>query len=223
MFWNGIREGLRTHFKEALDMNSFMTWPEIVSTMVVKIPRYIFPAEQYLRTHNWERWSRVIDPELEPYSNENLISQAYHLARWENEMSRDVSDLERIVEIGGGYGAMALLIRRLGFTGEYVIYDFEELNTIQKYYLDKMGAEADLRHEFRSDEADLLIGLFSLSEMSPSVQANYLDSIATSHVLIGALNAPWEGVNTLPDLQARYPWAKLLPIEHMDGRIHLIG
>lgn len=222
MFWDEIREALYGHFK-AEPIENFMTWPEIVTTMVVGNVGYIQTERDYLIHDDWSRWKDVVELEYKNRPNTNLIHQAYHLARWEKETGLKVSSLERIVEIGGGYGAMALIARRAGFTGRYIVFDFPELGRIQEFYWKEMGVSAETYSEFSGAYADLFIGLFSLSEMGYKARSRYVDGISEKHVLIAALDAPWEGINPLADLEQRFPGARRITVEHIPGRVYLIG
>jgi hypothetical protein len=76
---------------------------------------------------------------LLPSSSGNQIRQAYVLARFEAEMGAPVDAFDQVVEFGGGFGAMCLLITRLGFTGRYVIVDNEPVRSLQRWYLSRNG------------------------------------------------------------------------------------
>lgn len=98
----------------------------------------------------------------------NLIHQAYHLQQWEQATGQRVENLKTIVEFGGGYGAMCLLCHQLGFSGRYIIYDLPEFSLLQQYYLSQCGIEADWNPRRKPRPVDLLIGLYSLSEVPPN-------------------------------------------------------
>jgi hypothetical protein len=99
-----------------------------------------------------------------PYSA-NLIHQAYHLMRWQEWTGLQIADMQTIAEIGGGYGAMALVARRLGFRGTYTIYDLPEFSLLQEYFLGNLGAQKVTWNPKGKKKADLLIACYSLSEM----------------------------------------------------------
>lgn len=220
-FWNSIRKEIRGHMLTE-PIEEFLTWPEIVSTMVVGKVAYIELEYDYLMSLDTKRWGPVILGEYRNRSNTNLIHQAYHLAQWELTTGLHIQDLKKIVEIGGGYGAMCLIARRAGFMGNYVIYDVPELNVLQTLYLSEMNVTAELKTEFHGDAADLLIGLFSLSEMDEKTQHEYLSQIQTDHILLAGLNAAWEGWEPIKALRSSFPGAKELEIRHIGGRLYLI-
>lgn len=85
------------------------------------------------------------------------------------KLTDKVKDMKRIVEIGAGIGDMADIIHKLGFQGEYIIYDFAEISQIQRWYHRELGLK-NIQYVSRvedliSDPADLAIATWSLTEM----------------------------------------------------------
>ena len=79
-----------------------------------------------------------------------------------------LKDCKSIIEIGGGYGDMCSLVHALGFKGKYFIYDFPEVQSIQKYYLEHQGINASYINMDNIGElapCDLVIATWSLSEI----------------------------------------------------------
>lgn len=146
------------------DPQKFILWPCIYHTMLV------------------EHWQQPILYELSVVSDfiplfgnefslpeyHNLIHQAYHLYQWQQATSRRIADLSTIVEFGGGYGAMALLARRLGFTGRYVIYDLPEFSLLQEWYLSQHGIDIEWNPKRKPRDIDLHMALYSMSEVEPA-------------------------------------------------------
>lgn len=80
-----------------------------------------------------------------------------------------IKNMKRIVEIGAGIGDMADIIHKLGFKGEYIIYDFAEVSNIQKWYHKQLGWNniqyvSDIA-DLEPNSADLVIATWSLTEM----------------------------------------------------------
>lgn len=92
----------------------------------------------------------------------NMIKMVGWLAFWEKCTGRRIEDVERIMEIGGGFGAMRLALDRLGFHGEHGILDFPEMALLQRWFLSQYGIE---RQEWHSCSCDILIAMCSLSEI----------------------------------------------------------
>lgn len=184
--WERHRFELHKHCQTD-DLERFLQWSTIQATMFVSEAPYIFDEYTYLELENWDRWRPATresifgNPPRLSYdegTSGNLIHQAYHLAQWEDCSNKRVEDLSCIVEFGGGYGAMCSLIRRLGFKGDYIIYDNPEFSLLQQFYLSNLGMQAFFRiidgHDFRSvPRGDLLIALYSLTEVSKDLRQEF--------------------------------------------------
>lgn len=71
------------------------------------------------------------------------VQHAQHLLVLQRSATTDVqTDLDQIVEFGGGTGDMAALVRDIGFNGMYVIYDMEPMTLLQLYWLRYSGHAA---------------------------------------------------------------------------------
>ena len=118
----------------------------------------------------------------------NIIHQAHHLKVWEHLAGKKIEELNHIVEIGGGYGTLARVISDLGFMGTYVIFDLPELSALQEYYLTDIPGDfrlmSTLDYLLQScPETDLLIGIYSLSEMDQILRRLILDNIKSESYL----------------------------------------
>jgi len=125
-----------------------------------------------------------------------MVHQAYHLMQWERITGIETKNLDCIVEFGGGYGAMAWIVNRLGFKGEYVIYDIPEMSILQRYYLSNVGVPAVLHitagAEFITPpEADLLISCHALGEAPIGLRKWFLAHPFKSYLI--ASQASWDG------------------------------
>lgn len=188
------------------DPEDFLNWPGLVTTMFVGNAPYI---DYEISRLNEELDSNLSDVLKEPRfgnpaiyhydaylkTSGNLIHQAYHLSHFDGWLL----ELETIVEIGGGYGAMALICHRLGFRGRYIIYDLPEFSLLQQYYLSNVGVpdvEFVTQIDNKQTEADLLIGLYSLNEMPLHARSAIIDLCPAQSYLI-AYGANWGGVDNM--------------------------
>jgi len=231
--WTDKQRSIRQHIAER-GIDDFLTWPEIVTTMFVGDAPYIPLEMATLHADGWGRWGSAMEeddlggPLCLPdhnWTSGSMVHQAYHLHQWEKATGIRVDSLSTIVEIGGGYGAMCKLIRRLGFTGRYIIYDLPELSFIQEWYLGKLGVDVELcsAPSLAPLDCDLLIALWSLSEMTDEQQISYLDSLSAKYVLVAALDAPWQGQNNnyyIYNVKSNY---EKRPILHLPGNFYLLG
>jgi len=166
--------------------NRFMDWPPIYHCMLVAHwPNAI--EYEFKALPDDKLWGKAIEgvvpnSQKDWYKGDhtysmNLTHQAYHLHRFQETTGKQIADMEIIVEIGGGYGAMALVARRLGFKGKYIIYDLPEFSLLQQWYLSQVGIEGvDFVTELpkKSILVDLLIGVYSLSEMPIELRNNII-------------------------------------------------
>lgn len=187
-YWTLKRAEVRERVLRGDDLQDFLGWSLISATFFVgNAPYIVRERDALIQSGKWERWNLDILTEMNGHSNTNLINQAYHLHKWEETTGKRISKLKTIIEIGGGYGAMARVIRAAGFVGEYIIYDLPEFSLLQQFYLGYFGVEATFKDNVaQRSRADLLIALWSLSEMPPSEREKYLAIIKARHNLIGA-------------------------------------
>jgi hypothetical protein len=220
------------------DPAEFLTWPTVVSTMFVGNAPYIYfeysvlpngfikkiGDPKFASPHLYNDKITLLYPVI---TSGNLIHQAYHILQWEGGW---LPELETIIEVGGGYGAMALICHRLGFRGRYIIYDLPEFSLLQQYYLSNVGVgnvEFRTQIDKQMDEADLLIGLYSLNEMPLYAREAIIDLCPAQSYLI-AYGAQWGGVDNMAwalDLMQRkknHNW-KHWNIPHLPNCWYLVG
>lgn len=147
----------------------------------------------------------------------NTIHHVHHVARFVRATNVSISNLGRVIEWGGGYGNLAKVFSRLGFTGTYTIIDLPLLSALQWLYLSSVIGEKEVSlqidahrmvearfvllplHVARNADlnADLFISTWALSESSPAAQ----DWVSDSKSWFGAKNhliAFQEGSEVLP-------------------------
>jgi hypothetical protein len=93
----------------------------------------------------------------------NTIHHRYHLYQFERYSDKSINQFSSIIEIGGGYGNTARLVKKMGFSGEYTIYDLQEFKCLQEYYLSHHNTRLTERE--LDAHYDLLIATWSISEI----------------------------------------------------------
>lgn len=211
--WDRHRYELRRHCKKGDDLGKFLQWSTLTETMFVGEAPYIADEFSMLRdSGEWERWRKAIEetefggaPRLSyaEYTSGNLVHQAYHVFMWENALGLRAENLNRIVEFGGGYGAMALIMRRLGFSGEYFIFDVPEVSLLQGWYLSATGVENVAMCPCKDTEqyeppryVDLVVGCWSLSEAPVKTRELFLDAVEPYSYLI-AYQPQWKDTDNV--------------------------
>ena len=105
--------------------------------------------------------------ELMPTLSPQTVQHIYYINLMLERLGVRVAEVPHIVEIGGGYGNLARIIRRMGHTGRYDIVDLPEIHELQRQYLDEAlpGHGVRFVRPEEVDGGDLLIATFSVSEM----------------------------------------------------------
>lgn len=259
--WLANRTTLRKCILEA-DPREFLTWDVVTGSMFVGNRPFIDHELRYLTSRpDWEQvWEDIIEEDSagtpKPYkgdrrSSGNRIHQAYHLARFEEEVGLPVSGFPLIVEFGGGYGSLCRLVHKLGFNGQYIIFDLPEFVALQKFYLGSLAMPLIEAKDIevgrrgilctsnlamlgalgsREAQAGLLIATWSLSETDIAFreQVMALPAIVEAGAYLIAYQSNFEGVDNPRFFDA---WRKKKPgicwvlseIAHMPGNYYLFG
>lgn len=251
--WQQNQLELRKRILKTTDMKAFPYWSVIQATMYVGDAQYIHNVELPHVASLIPLDVLVIDKDIiaEPASigcndgrilSTNLIHQAYSLS----QLDLGISKLDAILEFGGGYGAMCLLCRRLGFKGRYIIYDLPEFSLLQQYYLSCYNVEAEywasltelelkpikksseLHAPFSRNVVDLLIGLWSLGEVDDLSFRDYFLGWYPAQNYLFAYGRTWHGINNtkwFDRLQYKYQEIEWLSkqIDHLPAHCYLTG
>jgi FkbM family methyltransferase len=259
--WQANRKRLRKCILEE-DPQEFLTWDVVTGSMFVGNRPFVESELGYLMSRpDWNHvWEAVIEEDHagapKPYrgyrrSSGNRIHQAYHLARFEEDTGLSVSGFPLIVEFGGGYGSLCRLVHKLGFNGQYVIFDLPEFTALQKFYLGSLAmplieakdvpsgrrgilCTSDLTVfeslDFREAKAGLFIATWSLSETDPAFRQQIirLPAIDGAAAYLIAYQSDFEGVDNprfFDAWRARKPGIRWVhsDIAHMPGNYYLFG
>lgn len=80
-----------------------------------------------------------------------------------------------IAEIGGGYGGLCKIIHDVYKPSDYHLFDLPEPLALQKKFLSHFGV-TPVTSEY-PEQIDLLIAMYSWSELSEDLQVEYLDKV----------------------------------------------
>jgi hypothetical protein len=224
----------------------FLTWDVIAKTMFVPFARYTTIELAFLQHRlDWNRWRSAIRecraglpfPYLPyPLSSANAIHHAYHLCLFEERTGFQTHKFRTICEFGGGYGSMCRIARRLGFAGQYLIFDLPEFSALQRYYLGSVGSDVVAISDSnelaftvaRCEGPSLFIATWSLSESPANLRQQILRSVSDFDCfLIAYQNRFGDEDNQaffrgLPSKMQDTSW-ETRPLAHLPGNNYLYG
>jgi hypothetical protein len=102
-----------------------------------------------------------------PFSSGNLIHHSYSLFFYLNKYKKCINDFDFIFEFGGGYGGFSRLCSNIGYKGEYILYDLEEMSILQEYYLRSLNKFHDSK-KYYNNKKHIVSNLSSIPDMSNS-------------------------------------------------------
>ncbi len=237
------------------DPRRFLEWDVIRHTMFVGSARCIPPELAALRSSpDWgKRWRPALRedavglPErcrFDLRSSGNLIHHAYSLFSLEQAAGRTIDKFPFIIEFGGGYGSLCRLAHRLGFRGQYVIFDLPEFSALQQYFLESVGVSSSdsssgsgVRYVSELSELNkivaqssdwLFIALWSLSETPVSLRRELLGDGSHLGAYLIAYQKQFGEVDNMEFFsdwkngQKQMKWLSQ-PIPHLPGNHYLFG
>lgn len=237
-FWDSKIKSL----KYRSDLNNFGKWGEITSTMVAGCKESEF---EYLKNSaRWKTWeANLVEDKLQPnkytkfpQSSTNNIHHAYSLEKLMKWTQKELGDFNEIFEFGGGYGNMCRLFKLFGHNKKYVIYDFEQINEIQKYYLDSnnvTGYELQNTNISIDFNPNLYLGMWSLTETPIDVRDKILNdsNFFNSEIILlgfaenfkGEDNLKWLEETIIPKLQNLNYTCKIEKTIFMDNNSYFLA
>lgn len=167
----------------------FLRWDVIQYTMFVVLAPYTLTELIALRrSFDWSgRWRHAIREShignptpclIWPSSSSNLIHHAYHALQFQQVTGARISDLDLVVEFGGGYGSMCRTFRNLGFRGLYVILDFPEFSALQEYYLTSLDIRVHSPHDALHSATDGATCVSNFEEAAAILDRNEKNTVA---------------------------------------------
>jgi hypothetical protein len=176
--------------------------------------------------HKWLLWKRLLmendvgDPVryfLYPKSSGNRIRQVYHLKKYFDYSQINLFAIKYILEIGGGYGCMAQIFKKINKNCTYVIFDTVEINFLQNYYLqmnnipvvinkietgkvcliNKVNMIRDFNNTIVKDKESLFIANWSISEMPIKLRNNILNKITNFNNSVIGFQEKFENINNI--------------------------
>ncbi len=246
--WKGYQTQLLELLKNG-DLTNFINWEPVRKPMFFDAPYKEF---HFLRKSKFWKELQVVLSEDKignppPYfllnsSSGNLVHHLYSLVLGMEKSGFHPKKVKNVFEFGGGYGSFCRIFYKMGFEGNYTIFDFPVYNFLQEFFLStvfnslKIGynnegnSELNLVNDIsviKKGEVDLLIGLWSLSECPIELRNEILDKVNANYYLI-AFQHRFEDIDNMQyfkdfaEKKAGYQW-EIIPITHLKGHYYLLG
>ena len=223
--WEQQIKSIRGHLMWE-ELSRFLSWPPILSTMI-----YCPGVEVFHRmklSPYWNRFSEALKEvpaggpqryEPWPETSGNLLHQGHHLMRLAEHLGGlgTFTSVQQVIEFGGGYGCMCQLWFRLGFRGNYLIYDLPELSILQEYFLSSCGLGVTVGHDAPAslpsvtlcrtmDVVDarlktisrkdfIFIGMWSISEAPVALREKLLPVMNQAKAVLLGFQEKFEGID----------------------------
>ena len=177
-----------------------------------------FELKELKNDKNWSVWKRLIKDSpighpvwyfLYPKSTGNRIRQVYIIKKFlDLNPTVKLKNINKITEIGGGYGCMADIFLKINKRVNYTIYDMYEVNLLQYYYLKmnnhypKLNSNKNninlinkLNDLKRIKNNSLTIANWSLSEFPLRFRSKFIYTIKNSKYTIISFQKEFEKIN----------------------------
>ena len=147
-WWLQSRKNLRKLILSK-DPRSFLRWEVVVMNMFPAFNRYLlteFNSIKNLQDYN-TLWKNAITETHTgkpikhfPYrfTSGATIHAAYHIKKF-LDLKFPLADIDVVFEFGGGYGKLCAVLNKLGYCGNYILFDLPEFSALQEFYLGLEG------------------------------------------------------------------------------------
>ncbi len=232
------------------DPRNFTNWE-------VMYPMFYNPdpceLDELRRSPYWEQFKTALkedklgNPAGSPLLSEtsgNLIHHGYSLMRYMLATGIKPDDLTTILEFGGGYGSFCRLAYRMGFKGNYIIFDLPEYSIFQRYFLSGIGLNkplsvgriddtpgtisliSEIDHLPQLHSTSLFVGMWSISETPYDLRKKVLARTGIANSFLLAYQDNFYGVangSFFEELAGSFSKGKAISckIAHMPGNNYL--
>jgi len=207
------------------DMGQFLSWTE--DLYITGLPRNEVVAYDALRrssqwSSRWEPLTRkgahggARSSLLDDGATSVTIQHAHHLKVFEETTGQRLHDCDVIVEVGGGFGNFARMLRADGFSGTHVIIDLPHVREFARLFLSLNGVPVSSTPELRSgvcllttDDLEAMLSMvagkrvgfvatWSLSEAPMAVRNRLFPALhkdCVSYLIASQWDHQWEGID----------------------------
>jgi hypothetical protein len=245
LYWKQSQITLAEKLKTG-DMDNFLQWSFITEAMFHELHSQKFTDLKNSRF--WNRWERALKEDRfgnpRPYymykeSSGNLLHHAHSLWQFAEFLGDfDTSKIKNVFEFGGGYGSFCRLLRRIGVSGTYVLYDLPEYIRLQSLFLEKVGLPSfdnwflsEIKDEHLN--CDLFVSMWAISESPIALRDHIFSHVkADRYLLIFQRelkeHEKFSGINNgayfqkIVDDHPDFRWLKA-EVPYLNGNFYLFG
>ena len=205
-------------------LKTFLRNPIIQNIIFIHNRFFIFfELLELKKDKNWNIWKKLISENdigkpvrffLYSKSSGNRIRQVYILKKILDSSEKiKLFGINKIIEVGGGYGCMADIFKKINKKISYTIYDMFEANLLQYYFLKMnnhkpiIGNTAgnlnlinnlkQLNTLTENKTKYILIANWSISEFPIKYRKNFFKTISKSEYSIISFQENFENINNL--------------------------
>jgi hypothetical protein len=136
-------------------------------------------------------------PPSSPHVPSGTYTRQAHIAYLLAKESLWWPDVQTVYEVGGGYGAMAIILRRFGFRGAHYVLDHPVMDLIRhRVLLGVTGAGTVSARQHRPVPCDVLIGVHSLCEIDVETRESILAEALAKHYAF-SITKTYDGVDNV--------------------------
>lgn len=150
--------------KETMFMYTFNKWKNIQKELISKSLTKN-KVKKILREYNI---GRPLLNDLEYITSGNNIHHLYHIVKFFKETNTNSSNINTIVEVGGGYGNLAKIYKSLNKNSTYIIIDIPIFSYIQTVYLKTIFGRESI-HVVHNDEIYIKNGLINIIPLDKKI------------------------------------------------------
>ena len=164
----------------------------------------------------------VGNPDLFYYENLGLVCPS--TLRYANVLADLIirfGDLAQmsIIEIGGGYGGQARIVKRLFPSCRYSIIDLPEVLLLTKRYLNESSPNSKYdfisAFDFDTNQSDLILSNYAFSELNRDLQFKYISNIISKathgYIIYNSISSSDLNSLTVPEFLDIFPSAVAVP------------
>jgi hypothetical protein len=182
-------------------LHYFLTWPIVSESLYAG---YTYISEEERKHLPQELRELAVDfrtpPPPAPLSPEGAsgtyIKQTALLAALAHGFlnPRGIENFSSVYEVGGGYGAMAVMLSRLGFRGTHTVLDLPALHVIRDWYLEGADVLVDTADWPGEQEVDVLFAVHSLCEMPVEDRLEILSNVRAEYYVF-SITKSFDGID----------------------------